>query len=155
MGYKLDPVDLKILDALSEDGRIHAAEIARRTGVGERTVRNRMERLREGGILEVQARVKPAAVGYPITADIFLHVEAGRVTEVAERVAELPEVGYVAVSTGDRDVSIQAYFASPDDLHIFVNEKLGRIPGVIRTVTAVVPRIVKDIWHWRVPRGET
>lgn len=39
------------------------------------------------------------------------------------------------------------------ELFLFVNEKIGQIPGVRKTVTSVVPMVIKDAHHWHIPPG--
>jgi DNA-binding Lrp family transcriptional regulator len=59
---KLDRIDQKIVDCLMEDGRMQAAEIARRIGdVSERVVRYRVEQLIEKDVITVSAIVNPKA----------------------------------------------------------------------------------------------
>jgi Lrp/AsnC family transcriptional regulator for asnA, asnC and gidA len=55
----------------------------------------------------------------------------------------MPEVGYVGLTTGDRDISIQLYAPSVEALYEFVTDQLGTIPGVVRTNTFIIPRIIK------------
>ena len=70
--------------AFNADSRTPSAEIARRVGVAERTVRARIDRLVQDEVVRLVALVSPEALGYTVTADVFLEVELGRVQEVAE-----------------------------------------------------------------------
>ena len=64
---------------LIEDGRMSSADIARRLGgITERSVRYRLERLVSEGIIRISAVANPKALGYPVTADVFIEVEPGR-----------------------------------------------------------------------------
>jgi Lrp/AsnC family transcriptional regulator, regulator for asnA, asnC and gidA len=151
MARSIDDIDHAIIACLQHDSRTPSAEIARRVGVAERTVRARIDRLVQDGVVRLVALVSPQALGYTVTADVFLEVELGRVQEVAEHVANFPEVTYVGLTTGDRDISLQMYSESVDSLYTFVTERLNRIPGVLRARTFVIPRIVKSIENWSVP----
>ena len=131
-----------------------SAEIARRIGhVSERTVRYRIDRLVSNGVVQISAIVNPRALGYAVTADVFIEVVPGRLRSVAQSLAQLPEVSYVAYSTGERDLSIQVYARDNSELHTFVSEVVGNIPGVARTSTMLVPWKVKDVHQWQVPEG--
>lgn len=152
MSTKIDETDRKIIDCLLDDGRMSSTEIARALGsASERTVRYRIDRLMERGIIQIGAIVNPRALGYMVTADVWIEAAPDRLREVAETLAELPEVSYVAYSTGERDLSIQVYARDNEDLHAFVSDVVGRIPGVTRTSTMLVPWKVKDVHQWRVP----
>ena len=99
----------------------------------------------------MSANINKRALGYAVTADIFCEVESKRVSEVAEQIAVLPEVGYVACSLGEQDISVQVYARSTQELYDIVEQKLATIPGVLRTRTVIVPRIVKSVWQWKLP----
>lgn len=152
MVIKLDRIDKQIVDLLTEDGRMSCAVIARRIGkISERAVRYRLERMIEEKVFEVSAIVNPVAIGYPVVADVFVEVEPGLVNDVASKLASFDYVSYVACSTGERDISIQVVARDNRELYDFVSNILGRIPGVRRTTTSIVPFVVKDDSHWRIP----
>jgi Lrp/AsnC family transcriptional regulator for asnA, asnC and gidA len=150
--YKPDRTDWKIIKMLNNDGRIPSTEIARKLGnVSARTVTNRIKMLTEQGIINVRAVVNPETIGYGVLADVYLEVAPGRVREVAELVAKFPEISYVACATGDSDVSISLRVRSIEELFNFVNEKLGKIPGVRRTQSHILPLKIKDLDTWLPP----
>jgi Lrp/AsnC family transcriptional regulator for asnA, asnC and gidA len=152
--YKPDAVDWKIISFLNEDGRIPSAEIARRLGnVSDRTVTNRINTLIKHGIINIRAIVDPAKVGYEVMADVFLEVEPGKVREVAGQVAQYPQISYVACATGESDVSISLRVRNIEELFDFVTEKLGKIPGVRRTQSYLLPLKVKDFDTWLPPNA--
>jgi Lrp/AsnC family transcriptional regulator for asnA, asnC and gidA len=150
--YKPDDFDWKIIALLNEDGRIPSAEIARKLGnVSARTVTNRINALTEHGIINIRAVVNPEKVGYGVMADVFLEVEPGRVREVAHKAAEFSEISYVACATGESDVSISLRVRNIEELFDFVTEKLGKIPGVRRTQSYLLPLKIKDLDTWLPP----
>jgi Lrp/AsnC family transcriptional regulator for asnA, asnC and gidA len=147
--HTLDRIDREIIRLLNEDGRMSNAEIARRLdGVPPRTISHRVEGLIARDIIAVRAIVNPVALGYSILADVFIEVEPGHVREVAETVARFPQVSYVACATGECDVSISVRVHSAEELFDFVTEQVGRIPGVRRTQTYLLPAKLKDIDTW-------
>jgi Lrp/AsnC family transcriptional regulator for asnA, asnC and gidA len=147
--YTLDRIDWDIIALLNEDGRMSSAEIARRLGdTPTRTVSHRVETLIERGIITIRAVINPAAIGYTVLADVFIEVEPGRVREVAETVARLPQVSYAACATGDSNVSISVRVRNNEELFDFIAEYLGKIPGVRRTQTHLLPVKLKDIDSW-------
>jgi Lrp/AsnC family transcriptional regulator, regulator for asnA, asnC and gidA len=143
MPRPVDTLDRAIIRLLQQDGRMSSAEIARKLGVAERTVRARIERLVNDNVIRLVASIVPETAGYAVTADVFLEVEAGRIHEIATLIAGKPEVGYVGLSTGDRDISIQIHAPSVEALYDFVTNELGTIPGVARTNTFIIPKIIK------------
>ena len=64
-----DDLDTKIVEQLVRDGRLSAANIAKRIGgVTERTVRTRMNSLIERRLISVGAIVDPATLGNHVIA---------------------------------------------------------------------------------------
>lgn len=150
--YKPDLIDWKIITLLNENGRMTSTEIARKIGdVSSRTVSNRIETLIKHNIINIRAIVNPETVGYSVLADVYIEVEPGRVREVAKIVAELPQVSYVAAATGENDVSISLRVRTIEELFDFVNEKLGKISGVRRTQSHILPFKIKDLDTWLPP----
>jgi Lrp/AsnC family transcriptional regulator for asnA, asnC and gidA len=146
---ELDAIDWQIIALLNEDGRMSSAEIARRMGdIPARTVNHRIDSLIERGVFQVRAILDPGRLGYPVMADVFIQVEPGRVREVADRVAQFPQVSYVACATGGMDVSISVRVRSNEELFNFVADSIGNIPGVRRTETYLLPIKLKDLPGW-------
>ncbi len=152
MAVRVDAVDRAIVSLLVEDGRMTAAEITRRVQhVSERAVRYRIERLVRSGVIRIAAVVDPRAVGYPVIGDILVDVASGRVQEVAVQLAGLENVSYVAGSVGDSDLSVQVCARDTEELLRLVNEVVGKVEGVTRTRTVLVPWKLKDVYQWDIP----
>ncbi|MGW2288733.1 Lrp/AsnC family transcriptional regulator [Streptomyces phaeochromogenes] len=111
----LDEVDLGLIGSLREDGRMGLGEMGRRIGLSGDAVRERLRRLREEGIVRVQARVDPAALGYGTLAMVLLTVR-GNVEKVAERLVEVEEIDTVVMVAGSADLMLE--FVCRDDQHL-------------------------------------
>jgi len=83
--------------------------------------------------------------------DIFCEVEVNMREQVVNAIKPLPEVSYMAFSTGDQDISFQALFKNTEDMHKFITQRIYAIPGIRRTRAVLVPRIVKDTYQWLPP----
>ncbi len=149
---KTDKIDVEIVELLMQDGRMPAAEIARRIGgITERIVRYRIDRLVEEGLITISAIAHPQKVGYPVAADVFLDVETGLIQDVARQLVTLDCISYVACSIGETDVSVQVLARDTDEVYRLVTEVIGKIPGVHKTTTSIVPVVLKDVYQWRIP----
>ncbi len=150
---QIEPIDRAIADILMEDGRLACSEIARRIGgVSERTVRNRLDRLIEEGVIRVAAIPNPQSLGYSVVADVFIQVEPGALLEVARRLVAHESVSYVGCSLGESDISIQVVGRDNAEVFNFVTEVVGKVEGVRKTTTVIVPLVLKDVHQWRIPR---
>jgi Lrp/AsnC family transcriptional regulator for asnA, asnC and gidA len=148
-----DLLDRRIIRLLQQDGRVSSAEIARQLQVSERTVRNRIRRLVERDAIRPTVIVNHKLFGYQVFIDVFCEVDINRMDEIGQVIARLSEVNYVAYSTGDQDISVQVLLESPDSVYDII-QRLASIPGVRRTKTVLLTRIVKDTYQWIPPEGD-
>jgi Lrp/AsnC family transcriptional regulator for asnA, asnC and gidA len=150
--YEIDNTDKNIIDLLMKDGRMPASEMARRIGgISERVIRYRIERIVKEGYIQICAITNPKSLGYSVTADVFLEVESGEILEVAKKASEYDCVSYVACSIGESDISIQIVAHDTTEVYQFVTNVIGKIPGVRKTTTSIVPLVLKDVYQWRIP----
>lgn len=141
---KLDELDRAILRILQEDGRTSYSEIARRLSVPESTVRLRVKRLVEKGVIrKFAALINPFKAGYSIVAFIAVDVEPSKIKEAAEKLKELPEVDVLGIATGAHDILMQVTVKDLKELENFLIEKLGRIEGIKSTETSILTSVKK------------
>ena len=149
----IDETDAAIVELLQEDGRMSAVEIASHLeGVTPRVVRHRIKKLVREGIISITAVVEPKVLGYAVKADIMIEARLGEILAIARRLAELELVTYVALATGESDISIQVVARSAEDLYDMVQGPVHEMPGVTRTRTYLLPRQLKFTYDWKVPR---
>lgn len=150
--YQMDKVDIEIVNLLQKDGRLSAAVIARTvTGISERAVRYRIDKMVEEGIIKISAIVNPRSIGFNVVADVMLEVEADSIKEVAQKMALFDCVSYVAYAIGDTDLSVQVVAKDTNEVYRFVTEEIGKTPGVRKTSTMIVPQVLKDVYEWQIP----
>jgi DNA-binding Lrp family transcriptional regulator len=125
-----------------------SAEVARRVGSAARTIQHRIQRMITLGVFQPLGVVNPAYFGYTMAVDIFCEVEVGYQQEALEAMMNLPNITYAAISTGDQDISIQAIFRNSAEMHAFITDRLHSLPGMRRTRTVLLPRILKDTHQW-------
>jgi Lrp/AsnC family transcriptional regulator for asnA, asnC and gidA len=153
MPSPLDALDAKLIEHLMQDGRLSSAALARRLRVSERTARYRLQRLLDQGLIRVVAMPIPSRLGYTVVADVFMQVEPGSIQQVAEKLATCECVTYVGCSMGESDVSVQVIGRDNQEVYAFVTDVIGRLPGVRKTTTVIVPVVLKDVYQWRVPKA--
>jgi Lrp/AsnC family transcriptional regulator, regulator for asnA, asnC and gidA len=150
--YEIDKYDLEIVKLLMKDGRMSASELAREIGdLSERSIRYRINRMVDDGLIKISAIVNPKAFGFNVIADVWVEVESAYIQDVAEKLAILDWVSYVATSIGEKDVSVQIYARDNSEVYYFVTEIIGRLQGVRKTVTSIVPIVLKDVYDWSIP----
>jgi Lrp/AsnC family transcriptional regulator for asnA, asnC and gidA len=133
----MDKLDSKIIQILQEDGRASNAGIARKVGVSEGTVRRRLKRLIQEEFIKVVALPDAAKLGFDSQALVGVQVDPDKIDQVADALAGLSEINWVAITTGSFDVFAWATLQSAEALGIFLRTKIGTIQGVRRTETFV------------------
>jgi Lrp/AsnC family transcriptional regulator for asnA, asnC and gidA len=143
-----DELDLQIIALLRVDGRRSNREVARRLGVPEATVRYRVRRLTESGVLKIAASVDPEHLGYALTAVISLEVDPRRFIEASDTIAAMEQVMWLGITTGASDIILTASFKHQDEMFAFVADDLAHIEGIKRVQTSVCMRVVKKSNQW-------
>jgi Lrp/AsnC family transcriptional regulator for asnA, asnC and gidA len=148
---KIDETDKAIIRLLQQDGRRSYTDIANELSLSPSNIQQRVRRLMEANLLTIRAVTDPVALGVMITATVAVKVDTTRIRQAAAEMADLPEVGYVAICTGPYDVLIEV--ACEDQAHLlrFLADKLGQIEGVHSTEVFVYLQIVKNNYVWGLP----
>jgi Lrp/AsnC family transcriptional regulator for asnA, asnC and gidA len=114
-------------------------------------VRHRIERLITTGFIRIAAVIDLRKTAYQIDALIWAELDHSGLRSAAQRLAALPNVVYVALTAGRYDVLIEALFETEEELVEFIETKLTRAQGVVRTETYHVLQTLKINYDWKVP----
>jgi DNA-binding Lrp family transcriptional regulator len=140
----LDETDVEILKALTLDARLSSRQIAKQCGVSIGTVLSRIKRMENEGIIRgYTALLDHEKLGYELTVVSEITVSKGRLLEVENEIARLPNVCCVYDVTGLIDAIIVAKFKNREELGKFT-KRLLTIPYVERTNTHVVLTSIKE-----------
>ena len=148
--FKLDKVDIQILDILQHEGRISNAELARRISLSQPATHARLKRLERSGIIRTyMALLDREMLGFEMLC--FVHVtlekhQPDHVKNFHARVSEMPEVIECYHVTGDYDYLLKVVMRHRRDLEDFLVDKLSRVSGVGRVHTSLVLREVKETY---------
>jgi Lrp/AsnC family transcriptional regulator for asnA, asnC and gidA len=148
MRGRIDETDYNIVNLLRRDGRISSTTIARDLKISEKTVRNRITRMGNDGILSIVAILDRAKLGYMAKAHVEVETEPLRVKDVAQLLAQMPEARWVSIVTGEYDILVSLCCKSNEGIFEFVTEKLAPIPGVRRTRTIMIVDELKHVEDW-------
>jgi len=141
---ELDETDVKILKMLVSDARLSSRQISRKAGVSIGTVLTRVRKLEKEGVLRgYSAVVDHEKLGYMLTALIEITVSKGRLLEMENEIARMPNVCAVYDVTGLTDAFVIAKFKSREELSAFAKRLLA-LPYVERSNTHVVLTTIKE-----------
>ena len=148
----VDKVDRGIIGILQTNGRTPNREIARVLDISEATVRNRVSRLIEEGLINIVAVPTPRAVGMTMSAIIGVSVEMQQLDHVVDTIVGYGEVRYAGIATGQHDIIIEAFFEDQEHMLHFVTKKLGHLEGVLNLETSVILKVAKFSYEWEIPQ---
>jgi len=146
--YSLDATDLRLIDALQEDGRITNQDLAKRCGLSPAACHDRMRRLREKNvILRTVAIVEPKALFCELL--IFVEVLLDRTTDdvfraFADHVRSIPEILECHMVAGGFDYLVKARVSDMSAYRTFLGNILASVPGVRETRSYAVLEQVKE-----------
>jgi len=141
---ELDETDVKILKTLSLDARLSSRQIARQCNISIGTVLSRTKKMENEGIIKGYcALLDHEKLGYELTVVSEITVSKGRLLEMENEIARLPNVCAVYDLTGLIDAVIIGKFKDREDLSKFT-KKLLALPYVERTNTHVVLSTIKE-----------
>ncbi|NLJ80625.1 MAG: Lrp/AsnC family transcriptional regulator [Firmicutes bacterium] len=144
----LDHLDKQILAYLQEDGRITFVDLAARLDVSEGTIRKRVKRLEEEGVVKTMGISDPLKMGLDTVAFIWFKINRHYMDSVIKELSELEAVRYLVVTTGSHDLVAMVVLPDRDKLVSLLNKKMAQIEGIVGTETSIVLRIHKQVDDW-------
>ena len=146
-GPVLDDVSKAIIEQLQDDGRRSYGAIGQAVGLSEAAVRQRVQRLIDGGVMQIVAVTDPMQVGFPRAAMIGISV-TGNLDAAAAAIENLPEVNYLVICAGSFDILAEVVAENDDHLLRVLNDSIRSVPGVTRTETFVYLKLRKQSYSW-------
>jgi DNA-binding Lrp family transcriptional regulator len=133
----IDSLDAQLMLSLDDDPDASVLSLARTLGIARNTVHARLRRLALNGVVRAfSRRVDPVALGYPLTAFVFIAISQVHDEQAVAGLARIPEVIEVHSVTGDTDIFARVVARDPADLRRITGSIL-RIEGVVRTSTSL------------------
>ncbi len=110
----IDPIDAKILTALTAEPRATVIALADVTGLSRNTVQARLSKLEQRGVLHsFERRIDPGALGYPLTAFILTNVAQRKLSQIADASTGSPRSSRYTGSAVSPTFSSMSSLATP------------------------------------------
>lgn len=143
MSIKLDHLDIEILRILQEDARRSYVKIAHQLKVTEGTVRFRIKKLLEDGVItRFLALIDPRKLGFQVTAIVMLKVDGAFIDDVFNKLTNLHESQHVFQSTGEYDIVSIVHTKDLQHLGELIN-RIKSFKGVKNATFSVITRFVR------------
>ena len=143
----LDEINKRIIELLQRDGRTSYAALAKVVGLSEAAVRQRVQRLLDGGLMQIVAVTDPLTLGFARQAMVGLKVN-GDLRAIADEIAAIPEVDYVVICAGSYDLLVELVCTDDDHLLALLNDTIRTIAGVTATEAFVYLKLAKQSYAW-------
>ena len=131
----IDNLDKRILEIMKKDSRCPYVEIAEKLGVSEGTVRSRVHKMTEDGIIR-GFTIKTSSKNVKALVEVRIDVNTDT-EEIAKRLSEYEGVTEVFEVTGDQDIIAIADVESSQKPNEII-EKVRKYDNVLSTRTSLI-----------------
>ncbi|MDQ1183884.1 Lrp/AsnC family transcriptional regulator [Agrobacterium larrymoorei] len=131
----LDDIDKRILQLLSNDGRMSVKELAQQVGLSAPSTSERIKRLEERGVIRgFTVEIDPASIGFTLQAIIRVRPLPGKLHVVQQLIEAIPEISECDKVTGDDCFIARLHVRSIEELDTI----LDKIADKAETNTSIV-----------------
>jgi Lrp/AsnC family transcriptional regulator for asnA, asnC and gidA len=127
---RLDDLDRRIVAALGRDARVSNRQIAADLGVTEGTIRTRLKRLQQEGLVQFTVVTDFRMAGSPNLVMMGIHADPSRVSALAEELSAIEEIGCVIVLLGRYNLMAMGLFKSVEQVDDLVRTRIKTLAGV-------------------------
>jgi Lrp/AsnC family transcriptional regulator, regulator for asnA, asnC and gidA len=139
----LDNTAKNIIKLLKHDARTTNKKIADKLNVSEGTVRNRIKRLIDDNILKLSGLTSPDKDSNNHLVMLGISLAASKdLQNKATKIAALPGVKSVAITTGRYDLLVEVWVEVKSGLINFLSNDLAKIDGVVATESFIIMRSI-------------
>lgn len=145
---QFDSIDLKLMQALSEDGRASHQQLSETIGRSPTSIARRQRQLEESGLIQgYAANVDIAAMGFGVAVHLKITLESqssATLSAFEKAIAASPSVTQCELMSGSDDYFVTVMVKSLDHFGEVHREELAKLPGVARMESSFVLRKVVE-----------
>jgi len=136
---KIDQLDKKILNILSQNARIPFKDVATECNVSRAAIHQRVQHLIENGVIMGSGfDVNTKSLGYSTCTYVGITLERGSMYKnVVEQLRDIPEIVECHFTTGPYTMMVKLFARDNEQLMHLLNGRLQDIPGVVATETLI------------------
>ena len=136
---KIDKLDRKILEIISQNARVPFRDVAEQCNVSRAAIHQRVQRMIENDVITGSGyHVNPKVLGFLTSAYICVKLERGSMYKNAiPEFEKIPEVTECHFTTGPYTLLVKLYARDNEHLMHLLNTRIQEIPGVVATETMI------------------
>ncbi|MFW9942715.1 MAG: Lrp/AsnC family transcriptional regulator [Candidatus Thorarchaeota archaeon] len=139
----MDIVDLKILELLKDDSRMSFNEISQSVGKTEATVRRRVKKLTEDGVIR-KFTIDYSVDNKPRTrATVKVEPDFKEIKRILKELLEIEEITNLWRLSGDCGLFMKVEIPSIEQFNPLIEEKISQIKGVKIVETCFITDVIK------------
>lgn len=139
----IDELDRRLMLELQKDGRQQYADLARKLGVVEGTVRKRVKRLVQRNLLKIVGVPNVVELGYEYVGIMGLRIHMPDMDRVGDTLCQYKNICYLAFVLGRYELVAIVLARNREELADFIMHKVANIPGILQTETFATLKIIK------------
>ena len=139
----MDVIDIKILEELKTDSRMSFNEISKRIMKTEATVRRRVKKLRDDGI------IKRFTIDYEIdtkpktSATIKIEPDFKDIKRILSELKKIDEITAIWRLSGDCGLLMKVDIATIEQFNPLIEDKISQVSGIKIVETCFITDIIK------------
>jgi len=139
-----DKIDQKIIEILQKNSRITNIEIAKKINRSESTVRQRLMKLLDKGIIKkFSVEINPVYLGFNTVAYVGINTHPAKLLRVVKLLKKLEEVTFLATTTGA--FMIMCKIVAKDGIHLSeIVEKIDSMDDVLEVMPSIIQERHKE-----------
>ncbi len=137
----LSDLDLRLIKLLESDPRSTQSGLAAKLGISRPTVGAVMQKLTDSRVIRTVCLADHVALGYTDSVVFGINTVPGRMLRVADELASLPPIQYVALCAGPFDIMAWGLFQEQSEVLDFLAGGLGKVKGLSRFETVMCQEV--------------
>ncbi|MFW9895123.1 MAG: Lrp/AsnC family transcriptional regulator [Candidatus Thorarchaeota archaeon] len=143
MPKKIDLIDLKIIEELKNNSRISFNEISQKIDKTEATVRRRVKRLMDDGVISRFTIEYDIETKQTISATIKAVPDFKDIKRILKELRSIEEIKNIWRLSGDCGLLMKVDIPSIDKFNPLIEEKISQIEGIKIIETCFITDIIK------------
>ncbi|WP_176594336.1 Lrp/AsnC family transcriptional regulator [Sphingobium sp. EM0848] len=139
----IDDLDRQLIDMLARDARVSNRKIAADLGVNEGTIRGRIKRLQQDGLLAFTAITSLDLDRDVRIAFIGIQADIENIRDIARQIAAMPMARAVMIVAGQFNIMVTCLFTDLGKFHHVAADQILAMPGVHHIETSIAVGAVK------------